>query len=64
MAQRRRSDSQPVSQNPCPLYTTLIMYIATMDGLIVEAWGLEDTSDRLRQLRQDNEQDQEASPGV
>ena len=39
-------------------------FFSVVDGLIVEAWGLEDTSDRLRQLRQDNEQDQEPSPGV
>ena len=37
MAQRRRPDPQPISQNPCPRFTTLIMYIATMDGLIAEA---------------------------
>lgn len=37
MAQRRRYDSKPISQNPCPRHATLIMYIATMDGLIVEA---------------------------
>ena len=41
-----------------------VYFFRVVDGLIVEAWGLEDTIDRLRQLRQDNEQDQEASPGV
>jgi len=41
-----------------------VYFFRVVDGLIVEAWGLEDTIDRLRQLRQDNEQDREASPGV
>ena len=41
-----------------------VYFFRVVDGLIVEAWGLEDTSDRLRQLREDAEQDHEASPGV
>ena len=41
-----------------------VYFFRVVDGLIVEAWGLEDTIDRLRQLRQANEQDQETSPGV
>ena len=41
-----------------------VYFFRVVDGLIAEAWGLEDTIDRLRQLRQDNEQDQETSPGV
>ncbi|HEU4865532.1 MAG TPA: ester cyclase [Actinomycetota bacterium] len=41
-----------------------VYFFRVVDGLIVEAWGLEDTIDRLRQLRQDDDQDQEASPGV
>jgi predicted ester cyclase len=41
-----------------------VYFFRVVDGLIVDAWGLEDTIDRRRQLRQDNEQDQEASPGV
>ena len=41
-----------------------VYFFRVVDGLIVEAWGLEDTIDRLRQLRQDNEQDQETSPGA
>jgi predicted ester cyclase len=32
-----------------------VYFFRVVDGLIVEAWGLEDTIDRLRQLGQDNE---------